>query len=172
MLIGHSLGGMIVQHCLHRRPVPAAVLMASTPPHGMIGSLFGMALTNPRLMYEFCFAHHLGPGLTDGRAIERALFSKGLPESLARTYMRRFQAESDMVILDLTLLDLPPSTPMLDTPVLVLGAEDDFFVYPGGLETTADTYRTKAEVFPGMAHAMMLDLDWEKVAARIATWLE
>ena len=69
------------------------------------------------------------------------------------------------------LLDLPPSTPMLDTPVLVLGAEDDFFVYPGGLETTADTYRTKAEVFPGMAHAMMLDLGWEKVAARIATWL-
>jgi non-heme chloroperoxidase len=172
VLIGHSLGGMIVQHYLHRRPVPAAVLMASTPPHGMIGSLFGMALTNPRLMYELCFAHHLGPRLTDGRAIERALFSKGLPESLVRTYMRRFQAESDMVILDLMCLDLAPSTPMLDTLVLVLGAEDDFFVYPGGLEATADTYRTKAEVFPSMAHAMMLDLGWEKVAARIATWLD
>ena len=61
VLIGHSLGGMVVQHCLHRRPVPAAVLMASSPPHGMIGSLFGMALTNPALMYELGFAQHLGP---------------------------------------------------------------------------------------------------------------
>ena len=171
-LIGHSLGGMIVQHCLHRCPVPAAVLMASSPPHGMIGSLFGMALTNPALMYELGFAHHLGPRLTDGRAIERALFSEGMPQPLVRSYMRRFQAESDMVILDLLFLDLPPSTPMLDVPVLVLGAENDSFVYRGGLETAADTYRTKAEIFPGMAHAMMLDLGWESVAERIHGWLE
>jgi hypothetical protein len=123
-------------------------------------------------LYELSFAHHLGPQLTDGRAIERALFSPGLPQPLVRSYMRRFQAESDLVILDLLFLDLPPSTPMLNTPVLVLGAENDFFVYPGGLETTADTYRTKAEVFVGMRHAMMLDLAWESVAARIHGWLE
>ena len=172
MLIGHSLGGMVVQHCLHRRPVPAAVLMASTPPHGMIGSLFGMALTNPQLMYELSFAHHLGPQLTDGRAIERTLFSEDMPESLVWSYMRHFQAESDMVILDLLFLDLPPSTPTLDTPVLVLGAENDSFVYRSGLDATADTYRTHAEVFPGMAHAMMLDLGWESVAERIAAWLD
>jgi hypothetical protein len=111
--------------------VPAAVLMASTPPHGMIGSLFGMALTNPRLMSELCFAHHLGPRLTDGRAIERALFSKGMPERLVWSYMRRFQAELDLVILDLLFLDLPPSTPMLDIPVLVLGAENGSSIAAG-----------------------------------------
>jgi pimeloyl-ACP methyl ester carboxylesterase len=171
-LIGHSLGGMVVQHCLHRRTVPAAVLMASSPPHGMIGSLFGMALINPALLYELGFEHHPGPPLTDGRAIERALFSKDMTESLVQTYMRRYQAESNMMILDLLFLDLPPSTPTLDMPVLVLGAENDTFVYRGGLDSTASTYRTKAEVFPGMAHAMMLDLGWESVAARIAAWLD
>jgi pimeloyl-ACP methyl ester carboxylesterase len=138
----------------------------------MIGSLFGMALSNPQLMYELGFAHHLGPQLTDGLAIERALFSPGMREALVRSYMRRFQAESDLVILDLLFLDLPPSTPMLDIPVLVLGAENDSFVTRGGLETTADTYRTKAEIFPAMRHAMMLDLGWESVAARIHAWLE
>src|SRR5512134_3757122 len=172
VLIGHSLGGMVVQHCLHRSPVPAAVLMASSPPHGIIGSLFGMALSNPQLLYELSFAHHFGPQLTDGRAIQRALFSPGMPEPLVWSYMRRFQAESDLVILDLLFLDLPPSTPMLETPVLVLGAENDSFVYRGGLDATADTYRTKAEIFTGMRHAMMLDLGWERVAARISDWLE
>jgi pimeloyl-ACP methyl ester carboxylesterase len=146
--------------------------MASSPPHGMTGSLFGMALTDPQLMYELGFANHLGPWLTDGRAIERALFSQDMPESLVQTYMRRYQTESDMVILDLLFLDLPPSTPTLDVPVLVLGAENDSFVYRGGLDATASTYRTKAEIFPGMAHAMMLDRDWEMVAARIHGWLE
>ena len=64
------------------------------------------------------------------------------------------------------------STPMLDIPVLVLGAENDPFVYRGGLEATASAYRAKAEIFPGMTHAMMLDRNWESVAERIATWLD
>ena len=32
--------------------------------------------------------------------------------------------------------------------MLVLGAENDSFVYRGALDATANTYRTKAEVFP------------------------
>jgi alpha-beta hydrolase superfamily lysophospholipase len=56
--------------------------------------------------------------------------------------------------------------------VLVMGAENDAFVYRGGLEATAQTYGTKAEIFPGMAHAMMLEHGWEKVADRILEWLD
>ena len=73
---------------------------------------------------------------------------------------------------DLLGLDLPPSLPRLDVPVLVLGAADDGFVFPDALEATARTYRTTAEVFPSMAHAMMLDRGWEAVAGRILGWLD
>ena len=76
-----------------------------------------------------------------------------------------------MVILDLMGLDLPPSRPMLEVPVLVLGASDDGFVFPGALEATARTYRTRPEVIPDLAHAMMLDSGWERVARRILGWL-
>lgn len=77
-----------------------------------------------------------------------------------------------MICWDLLGLDLPPSTPMLDIPVLVLGAERDPFVYQSALEQTARTYGTRAEVFHRMAHAMMIDYDWEKAALRILQWLE
>lgn len=77
-----------------------------------------------------------------------------------------------MVCLDLLGLDLPPSTRMLDMPVLVLGAERDPFIYQGALEQTAKTYGVRAEVFAGMAHAMMIDYDWEKAALRVLQWLE
>jgi pimeloyl-ACP methyl ester carboxylesterase len=172
VLIGHSLGGMIVQKLLHTRPVPAAVLMASAPPHGTVGTLFGMAFTNPKLLQELSFSQAMGPETTEGRAISKALFSDETPEDAIRRYMPRFQEESLLINLDLLGLDLPPSLPLVDVPVLVLGAEKDQFIFEGALHATADTYRTKAEVFPGMAHAMMLDHTWEKPAERIAEWLD
>jgi len=172
VLIGHSLGGMIVQKLLHRCTVPAAVLMASAPPHGTVGTLFGMAFTNPKLFGELTFSLSIGPDSAGGQAISQALFSDATPRDVVRRCMPRFQEESLLINLDLLGLDLPPSLPMLDTPVLVLGAGKDQFIFEGALHATADTYRTRAEIFPGMGHAMMLDADWEKPAQRIAEWLE
>jgi pimeloyl-ACP methyl ester carboxylesterase len=172
VLIGHSMGGMIVQKCLHRHSIPAAVLMASAPPHGTIGTVCGMAFTNPALFRELTWGQLMGPPSSAGDEIQRALFSDATPYDAIRRYMPKFQAESVLINLDLLGLDLPPSTPMLDTPVLVLGAENDSFIYPGALHATAETYKTTAEVFPDMAHAMMLDHAWERVAARIVAWLE
>jgi pimeloyl-ACP methyl ester carboxylesterase len=171
VLIGHSMSGLVVQKILHRRPVPAAVLMASAPPHGMVPSLFGMAFTNPGLFRELAMVQAFGPAAVDGVDVRRALFSNETAEEDVLRYMRRFQPESTLIVLDLMGLDLPPSTPSLDLPVLVLGAADDWFVFPGAITATADTYRTHAEIFPGMAHAMMLDHAWQGVADRILAWL-
>ncbi len=171
VLIGHSLGGMVVQKVMHRCELPAAVLMASSPPHGMIPSMFGMSFTNPGLFRDLAMVQAFGPDTVNGLSLRRALFADATSDAEVSRYMRRFQAESTLVILDLIGLDLPPSTPCLDLPVLVLGAEHDTFIFRGGLDATADTYRTTAEVFPGMAHAMMLEHNWQQVADRILGWL-
>jgi len=171
VLIGHSMGGMVVQKMLHRRSVPAAVLMASVPPHGIIGSFCGMSLGNPRLLRELALMQAVGPQTVDVDGLRRALFSAAVPDEVLLSYLPRMQPESAAVILDLLGLDLPPSTRMLDVPVLVLGAERDAFVHEGGLEATARTYGTRAEIFPGMAHAMMLEPNWRDVADRIIEWL-
>jgi pimeloyl-ACP methyl ester carboxylesterase len=172
VLIGHSMGGMVVQKVLHRRRVPAAVLMAPVPPHGLLGSLLGMAMTNPVLYREMAWAQALGPRSVNAWAVRRALFSDDTPDDEVRRYLDRFQPESTLVILDLLGLDLPPSRPRLALPVLVLGAANDGFVFPGALAATAGTYGTRPEVLPEIAHAMMLDHGWERVARRILDWLE
>jgi pimeloyl-ACP methyl ester carboxylesterase len=169
VLIGHSMGGMVVQKILHRRPVPAAVLLAPVPPHGLLGSLLSIALTDPQLYCELAWT------VPDG-AVRRALFSRDRRsgDGEVQGYLERFQPESKLVVLDLLGLDLPPSLPRLELPVLVLGAEQDGFLpaFSGALEATARTYRTRAEVFPAMAHVMMLDRGWEAVARRILDWLD
>jgi pimeloyl-ACP methyl ester carboxylesterase len=172
VVVGHSMGGMVVQKYMHAHPVPAAVLMASVPPHGMVGTFFGMAFSNPMLFREMTMVQVFGPKVSNGESVRRALFSEDTPEEIIQKCMPRMQAESTLAIFDLLGLDLAPSSSSLDFPVLVLGAEKDAFVYRGGLEATAQSYGTEAEIFPGMAHAMMLDKGWEKVADRILEWLD
>jgi pimeloyl-ACP methyl ester carboxylesterase len=171
VLIGHSMGGLVVQKYIHAHPVPAAVLMASVPPHGILGTFCRVALTNPRLFRELSMIQVFGPWAASSANVRRALFSDDCPEAIINAVVPRLQAESSLVILDVLGLDLPPSIPTLDLPVLVLGAERDAFIFRGALDATAETYRTKPEIFPNMAHAMMLEPGWERVAARILSWL-
>lgn len=171
-LIGHSLGGMVVQKVLHRRDTPASVLMASVPPHGLLGSLLGVAVTNPLLYQEMAWMQTLGPAVAGQGVLRAALFSEGTPDDVVHDCMARFQPESLHVAYDLLGLDLPPSLPTLDVPVMVVGAGRDGFVFPGAIEATARTYRTTPVVFPEAAHAMMLGKGWEDVATRMLRWLD
>jgi pimeloyl-ACP methyl ester carboxylesterase len=174
VLIGHSMGGVVVQHVMHRhrKTLPGAVLMASGPPHGLIGSLWNMAVERPELLWQIMQMEMFGPMNADQSWVRQALFSEHTPEAVACRYIPQLGRESWMVCWDLLGLDLPPSTRSLDLPVLVLGTERDPFIYRGALEQTARTYGTVAEVFPRMAHAMMIDYDWEKAALRVLQWLE
>jgi len=172
VVIGHSMGGMVVQKYLHEHPAPAAVLMASVPPHGLVGSFLGMAFGNLGLFVDMAKMQVFGPAVSDGDSVRRALFSDETSQKTIDKMLHRLQGESTMAIVDLLGLDLPPSTPTLDLPVLVLGAENDSFVFRGALEATAKTYRTRPVVFPRMAHAMMLEHHWETVAKTIVDWLD
>lgn len=172
VLIGHSMGGVVVQHLLHRRSMPAAILLASGPPHGLIGCWANMVINHPRLLLQLTLLQLRGPAAVDLDPIRRALFSADTADAVFRHALPRMEAESPWVVLDLWGLDLPPSRRLLDVPVLVLGAANDPLISRGAVEATAWTYRTRPEVFPNVAHAMMLDHHWELIAGRMLGWLE
>ena len=56
--------------------------------------------------------------------------------------------------------------------MLVLGAEKDAVFGVDEVEATARAYNTKAEIFKGMGHDMMLEPGWQAVADRIMGWLQ
>ena len=49
VLIGHSMGGFVVQKVLERRVAPAAVLMCSVPPQGLMASAVGLMFSKPHI---------------------------------------------------------------------------------------------------------------------------
>jgi pimeloyl-ACP methyl ester carboxylesterase len=172
VLIGTSMGGIIAQKYMHEFPVPAVVLLASGPPHGMLPSIMRMALGNPQLVRDMFMMQYIGPDTATIAGARRALFRADTPDEYIRRYLPKAEHESPWVMTDMVGLDLPPSIRRVEVPVLVLGGECDAFIAPTAVEATAGTYATEAEIFPDMPHAMMLDRDWERVARRILDWLD
>ena len=169
VLIGHSMGGMVVQKCLETRQVPGAVLMASVPPQGLWASAVGLAMRKPDLMSELNSL--LSGGSTSLDALREALFAQPVSMERLQQMARRVQPESARVIWDMTLFNLPQPSRMHRAPLLVLGAELDPIIPPSLTEMTARALGVEAELVPGMGHGMMLEADWRSVAQRMLDWL-
>ena len=86
-------------------------------------------------------------------------------------YAARLQDESFRAYIDAMILNLPRPK-RVATPMLVLGASDDAFFSPGEVKRTGQAYHAQTEIFPNMAHNMMLESRWQTVANRISGWLD
>lgn len=170
VVIGHSMGGMVVQKYLERWVAPAAVLMASVPPAGLLEMSGWLALTRPQLLTNLWLVQTGTGELAHYGEVGRALFSHQLPEHLVQRYLRKTQPESQRALLDMSGWDLPrQGTPR--PPTLVLGAGSDALVPRFSVHATALANDVKAELFAGMGHVMMLEPNWRQVADRILQWL-
>ncbi len=170
VLIGHSMGGLVIQKYLERSKVPGVVLMASVPPTGILEMNWWVAMTRPQLFQDLWLVQSGAVKMANYGEVRRALFSARLPDSRVARYLERTQAESQRAMIDMSGWDLPV-LPWPRPPALVLGATHDALVPLYSVQTTAIAFGVQAELFPDMAHVMMLEPDWLRVAERIRDWL-
>jgi pimeloyl-ACP methyl ester carboxylesterase len=171
VLIGHSMGGMVVQRCMHKIDAAGLVLMAPVPPEGLLGSSFALAARDPMLFGEINLMQHLHPSYATLQGVRRAVFSERIPDEEIGRHLARMQPESQRAVFDLSWPQQFFIGRASRVPALVLGGEHDAFFPPGTVESTARTRGVTPEIFPDMAHAMMLEPDWQRVADRIIDWL-
>jgi non-heme chloroperoxidase len=170
VLVGHSMGGFVVQKVLEQRRFPGAVLMCSVPPQGLMAAAFGMMFSHPGLMTDL--NRLMGGGEVALDTLREAMFAQPIAvDDLARFY-RFSQPESHRAIWDMTLFNLPHPSKIDATSLLVQGAEFDHLIPSSLVEMTARTYGVAATIFPGMGHGLMLERDWRKPAQQILDWLE
>ena len=174
VVIGHSMGGFVVQKYLETYKPPAAVLLASIPPSGSLYFLLRATLRYPLAMLKATVTMRAYPVIQTPEMARHWFFSPDLPDEQVRRYHARAQDESFRMIFDTALLALPHTKKIRQsgTPLLVLGAENDKIFLQGEVRATARAYAVKAEFFPNMAHDMMLEKDWQAVADRIISWLD
>jgi len=170
VVIGHSMGGLVVQKCLEESIAPAAVLLAAVPPVGVLATTLRIARRHPVIFAKANLMLILYPLVATPQLAREAFFSEGLAEENLQAYAKRLQDESYLGFLDMILFNLPKPG-RVKTPVLVLGGTRDAIFSPGEVNATARAYQTQLEIFADMAHDMMLEPGWQSVAERILTWL-
>lgn len=170
VLVGHSMGGFVVQKYLERHEAAGAVLMCSVPPQGLMTSAFGLMFSRPGLMKEL--NRLMGGGQVSLETLRDALFAQPVSVDDLKRYYRMAQPESYRAIWDMTLFNLPHPSRVARAPLLVLGAECDHLIPASLVEMTARTYNVPTEIFPAMGHGLMLEREWKKPAQRILAWLE
>lgn len=169
IVVGHSMGGVIVQKYLESHDAPAAVLMCSMPPQGYLRSGLRWLRRHPWHFAKLTVTGTSLPYVSTPALARERFFSPGTPEALVRRYAALLQEESSRSGLD-GLLKLPRPG-RVRSPMLVLGALEDGAVTPDEVRATAHAYRTEPVFFPAMGHNMMLEPGWEMVAQRIDGWL-
>lgn len=168
VLVGHSMGGWIVQKYIEQYAAPAAILLAPMSAGGSTPFLRQAVRRYPLAIARLMFS---GKFETQ-ELVQAAFFSPATPSDLVEAYFPYFrdQAESFLVMPEISSGTVTPRTDP-PVPVLVLGASDDATIAQTKVEATARRHNTQAEILPNLSHSMMLDPGWPCVADHMLTWL-
>jgi pimeloyl-ACP methyl ester carboxylesterase len=169
VLVGHSMGGVVVQKYLETGVAAGAVLLATLPPVGGLPVAARLARRYPLAMLKVLATRSLLPLVATPARTRELFFSEGISDARLHEHHSRLQDESFRAFFDLIAFERTRAE-RIRVPVLVLGAERDSIITPAQVAATAAAYRTEPRLFP-TAHDMMLDDGWMGVADHIIRWL-
>lgn len=171
ILVGHSMGGFVAQKYLEGRSLPGAVLVASAPPRGLSRSLFRLLRSDPLAVLRSALSLSLWPMIADVDRARGLFFSPSTSREQASRYWARLQDEACLAYLDCLALDFV-DVQRISTPVFVTGGSLDVVIRPDLVAATARAYGVEPVMFETMAHDMMLERDWRRLADAILAWVE
>jgi pimeloyl-ACP methyl ester carboxylesterase len=171
IIIAHSMGGYVTQKYLERYRVPAVVLVSPVPVKGVLRTTLNIVRHHPLLFLRLNLKLSLYTLVETEALTQEFLFSADMPSEQVRRYFGQVQEESYLGFLDMLLLNLPRPKKVPKTPMLIVGGTNDAIFTVREFEQTAHSYGAELEIYPGVAHDMMLEAGWEAVADRIAEWL-
>lgn len=170
VVVGHSMGGAVVQKYLEGFAAPAGVLMASSPTHGAWQAAVRVARRAPVAFARANAELRLGPIVEDREVARRLFFRDDDDRPEVEGWLDRLGDESYGAFLGL-LADLPHPD-RVDVPLLVVAAEADRVFSLREQAITAAAHDAEFVVVPGAAHDVMLDPDWEVAATAIADFVD
>ena len=171
VVIGHSMGGFVVQKYLETRSSPAAFLMASVPPTGALPMFARLVHDRPLDVLKVNATLSLYPIISDSAKAHELLFASSMPTDKVVRYHSFLQDESLLSYLDCLAFDLIAPA-RVASPIAVYGASDDAIIKPKDIETTARAYAVQPAFFEDVAHDVMLDPRWRTVADATIAELE
>jgi pimeloyl-ACP methyl ester carboxylesterase len=171
ILVGHSLGGFVVQKYLEHAQADLGVLLASIPPNGAFRMLKRIIASQPMDLLRANLTFSLRPLFSTPEKVKTNLFSASTPDEIVHKCAARLQDDVIVGFLDYLFLDLV-KTSKITTKILTFGASDDHMIDKIDVEATGRAYGRTPVLIPDLGHDLMLDRNWETAAAAIALDLD
>ena len=171
ILIGHSMGGYVVQKYLEKHQAAGAILMASIPTSGSLPFILKLTLKRPLAMLRYLVTLN-GHFWYEPKHVRDAFFSENITDDQLQRYFDNIQPESIRIAFETMGLNLPrPKRVSKEIPIQVVSATHDAVFTVNEQHKTAKAYGTDAQFFD-MAHDMMLEPNWKDVADVMLNWLD
>ena len=165
IVIGHSMGGMVLQRLMVSRRLQAALLLCSIPPQGLTPLAWSNWFLRPMDMM------HMAELIQQGNRVSAEQLREGLFEQpINPVVLAQFAAQSvaESPLLWTELAQGSMLTPWWrKCPVAVMGTKQDRLVPQNITELTAMSYQTSVLWIDHVGHGVMLEQDWQQAATDI-----
>lgn len=169
ILMGHSMGGILVQKEAERLNPPAAVLITPVGPKGiLIIKSFPLLLWIIRHHPKFLMGH---PIVLSKKEVLK-LHLNQMPPQQQDLVFSRFVPESGKALLNLVFPGIPVEASKIKCPMLVVGAAQDKTITTKVVWRISEKYNADFREYHKFAHMIHIEPGWEKVAQDIYLWLQ
>jgi len=162
ILVGHSMGGMIVQRYLAKGKCKKAILMSSVPPSGVLLPSLRVLIHHPGAL-KFLFQANL---LGVFKKYPHLMFGSNVNKT---SYANRMCAESFWAYLQLMI---PIRNLKKGLLMLVMGGQEDQLISVLECKQTAKAYGAQLALMEGGSHDLMLDSNGKIYLDLIHAWLK
>ena len=166
-VIGHSMGGLLVQKAAEMDAFAAAVLLCSMPPKGIFFAQPGLVVRQLRHLWTMLRARPLVARAADLEFLTLHRVADAERAALAS----RFGPDSGRVARELSLGGLPVDPARVRAPMLAVATTEDRFFTPAVARRLAARYGIPLRVYEGHAHFVVMEPGWERIAAELEEWL-
>jgi alpha-beta hydrolase superfamily lysophospholipase len=174
VVLGHSLGGYVVQKLMERQPanLAGAVLLAAATQRGVWGLVGRLLASQPLKFLSVCVTRDLYRLVSTPGETRHLFHLESLPEATVNKLWAQLGNESFRAFLDMLILNpIHPEKADPRLPILVLGGGIDGIFPPDIVRRNAQSYREVAQIYPGAPHNLTQNSGWQQVANDLSAWL-
>ena len=171
LLIGHSMGALVVQRYLEKASAAAAIMIAPVPTTGLWGCGVQMAYKQPDFLFEAMRAVEGKYTANTVRVMREVYFSPDATHEQFAAFQPLVQDESMTAVMEMMAMAwcLPKSNPKI--PALVMGGELDALFPANLLHFTAAGWNAETCIIPRAGHMLIMEPQWTAAAEKIDHWL-
>jgi pimeloyl-ACP methyl ester carboxylesterase len=166
IVIGHSMGGLIVQKVAEEANIKCGVAICSAAPKGL-GYHRGIILSSAKFAPKVIMGR---PFKQDYRYVRKYALA-GLEEEKAKSIYKEMEKDSAIVTYELGMKRIAVDEKKVRCPLLFITTKQDGICTPELVKRLAEKYNAEYKIYDG-CHSFFYNSSWQDIAEEIYSFIK